>query len=352
MQQHLSDLSWAEELSAAEEDEASSQSFFPEVHVDVSFSPSSSEAEAMPTDSLSSQKPCFHTTPVGFLPTLLSPGRALRKLAHRKRKKRGAKRKNKRKGKRSRKKASMAGASSSAKSLQSSGVTARHAVASADLDLQVKLNCSGSQIHGLDNLDNPEVGFPVKLGRESVAGQGIKSTGGHNKARQRFCAIPGCDSSKKRFLKVHAFKEHIPEIFREDLPANDPIICSCRVKALEQAGRWLLGRPSTVLDLLSFLRIRGLLAGVAGGEVTAIQKQAMLGLCHQVKAVPPGEFSLAEPNSPGILVHWKVALLIAAALSPAERGHWKANFSLVTKGQGEPKAMDAAAQGSIFTNHH
>ena len=163
-------------------------------------------------------------------------------------------------------------------------------------------------------------------------------------ARQRFCPVPGCDSSEKKFLKVHAFKEHIPDIFGEDVPADDPYACSRRVKALEQAARWLLGRPATVDDLLSFLRMQQLLAGVAGSEVSAKQKAAMLGMCLQVKASPP-QFNLVEPNSPGVLVHWKVVLLIAGTLSPEERGYWRANFSSVQMDQGEPEAADATACG-------
>ena len=129
------------------------------------------------------------------------------------------------------------------------------------------------------------------------------------------------------------------------MPADDPYVCSRRVKALEQAARWLLGRPATVDDLLSFLRMQQLLADVAGSVVSAKQKAAMFGMCLQVKASPPQEFNLVEPNSPGVLVHWKVVLLIAATLSPEERGYWRANFSSVQVDQGEPEAADATACG-------
>ena len=134
-------------------------------------------------------------------------------------------------------------------------------------------------------------------------------------------------------------------------------VCSRRVKALEQAARWLLGRPATVDDLLSFLRMQHLLAGVAGSEVSAKQKAAMLGMCFQVKATPPLEFNLVEPNSPGVLVHRKVVLLIAATLSPEERGYWIANFSSIQMDQGEPEAADETVCGlgrviPIVTDSH
>ena len=87
------------------------------------------------------------------------------------------------------------------------------------------------------------------------------------------------------------------------------------------------------------------LAGVDGSEVSAKQKAVMLGICLQVKASPPQEFSLVEPNSPGVLVHWKVVLLIAATLSPEERVYWRANFSSVQMEQGEPEAADATTCG-------
>ena len=70
----------------------------------------------------------------------------------------------------------------------------------------------------------------------------VKLARGNREARQRFCAVPGYDSSEKKFLKVHAFKEHILDIFCVDLSADDPYVCSRLVKALDQAARWLLGR--------------------------------------------------------------------------------------------------------------
>ena len=84
------------------------------------------------------------------------------------------------------------------------------------------------------------------------------------------------------------------------------------------------------------------LAGVVGSEVSAKQKAGMFGMC--LKASPRHEFNLAQPNSPGVLVHWKVVLLIAATPSPEKRGYWIANSS-VQMDQGEPEAANATACG-------
>ena len=207
--------------------------------MDVASSPSSSQAEALLTDSPAPKETPL-PTPVGFSPTASSPGRAPGEAAPKKGGEEGRKRKNKGKNKRSRKaaaragassspkrphtsavehkSASKAGASSSPKSPQSSGVAVKHKVTAVGSDFQVKVACSGPQKHGLDN---SEVALPAKRARVSTAIQRVKSAGGNRDARQRFCPIPGCHSSEKKFLKVHAFKEHIPDIFSEDVPADD-----------------------------------------------------------------------------------------------------------------------------------
>ena len=243
--------------------------------MDVASSPSSSQAEALLTDSPAPKETPLPPTPVGFSPAASSPGRAPGEAAPKKGGEEGRKRKNKRKNKRSRKAAaragascspkrpqtssvehksaskagassspkspqlsanehksaskagasssrkspqrsakarktvSNAGASSSPKSPQSSGVTVKRKVTAVGSDLQVKVACSGPQNHGLDN---SEVALPAKRARVSTAIQRVKSARINRDARQRFCPVPGCDSSEKKFLKVHAFKEHIPDI--------------------------------------------------------------------------------------------------------------------------------------------
>ena len=142
----------------------------------------------------------------------------------------------------------------------------------------------------------------------------------------RACSVPGCASSETRFMKPHAFREHVPGIFHEGLPYDDKQVNTRRVKALEQAARWLLGKPATLEDLVSFLRIQRLLDTVEHCEVSEVQRNAMIGMCKHLKAKQPEVFDLAGANSPGVLVHWKVLLLIVAVLNQEEREYWKTNF--------------------------
>ena len=131
----------------------------------------------------------------------------------------------------------------------------------------------------------------------------------------RACSVPGCASSETRFMKPQAFREHVPGIFHEGLPYDDKQVNTRRVKALEQAARWLLGKPATLEDLLSFLRIQRLLDTVEHCEVSEVQRNAMIGMCKHLKAKQPEVFDLAAANSPGVLVHWIVVLLIVAVLN-------------------------------------
>ena len=75
-QQTPSDLSKADVVPAVENDAASSSSFFAEVPMDVASSPSSSQAEALLTDSPAPKETPLSPTPVGFSPAASSPGRA------------------------------------------------------------------------------------------------------------------------------------------------------------------------------------------------------------------------------------------------------------------------------------
>ena len=81
----------------------------------------------------------------------------------------------------------------------------------------------------------------------------------------------------------------------------------------------VLGRTALLEDLQTFLRMQRLLNTVQDSEVSAVQRQAMEGMCHNINVGLPHSFNLAMANSPGVLVHWKVLLLISATLNEEER---------------------------------
>ena len=62
------------------------------------------------------------------------------------------------------------------------------------------------------------------------------------------CWIPGC-TSDQRFYKAHAFYDHLPSVFSEHLDPSNGAVLSGRRNALNQAGRWLVGRPVTLEEL-------------------------------------------------------------------------------------------------------
>ena len=142
-----------------------------------------------------------------------------------------------------------------------------------------------------------------------------EKTQGKSRVRLRTCFVPGCDP--QRYLKAHAFKEHIPGIFTETLPPSDPQVLRGRKKALLQAARWLLSRPATLDELLNFVKIQRLMSVADNSSISEVQHEAMVELCKFLKDPVPREFSL-EPANSGVLIHWKAVLLISASLEEEE----------------------------------
>lgn len=148
---------------------------------------------------------------------------------------------------------------------------------------------------------------------------------GKQKKRNSRCWVPGC-TADARYLKAHAFYDHLPSIFDERLePSDERILCGRRI-ALKQAGRWLMGRPVELDQLLTFVTIQRLLSQTDNTEVTQRQATAMQEFCRFLHEPIPEQFILEPGNSVGILLHWKALLLVAASLTEEEREYWRANF--------------------------
>ena len=138
------------------------------------------------------------------------------------------------------------------------------------------------------------------------------------------CWVPDCQESA-RYRKAHAFN-HIPSIFDERLPPDEERVLRGREKALNQAARWLLGRPATLDELVTFVVIQKVLCSTDNTEVSPAQEKAMEEFCKFMKLRIPSKFILEPANSPGVLLHWKAVLLIAASLDKDERDYWQDNF--------------------------
>ncbi|KAH3842511.1 hypothetical protein DPMN_116007 [Dreissena polymorpha] len=72
-----------------------------------------------------------------------------------------------------------------------------------------------------------------------------------NRGMEKTCWVPGCMEEAK-YLNAHAFIEHIPSIFSETLDPTDERVLRESRSALSQAGRWLLGKPITLDELVAF----------------------------------------------------------------------------------------------------
>lgn len=139
------------------------------------------------------------------------------------------------------------------------------------------------------------------------------------------CWVPGC-TGDARYTKAHAFYDHLPSIFDERLePTSEEVLCGRR-NALKQAGRWLLGRPVELDELVAFITVQKLLNQTDNTEVTQRQETAMQEFCKFLHEPVPEKFMLEPCSSVGALLHWKALLLIAASLTEEERSYWKKNF--------------------------
>ena len=139
------------------------------------------------------------------------------------------------------------------------------------------------------------------------------------------CWVPGCTGDSK-YLKAHAYYDHIPSIFDERLQPTDEQVLRGRRNALKQAGRWLLGRPVELDELVAFVVIQKMLSQTDNTEITQRQETAMREFCKFLYEPVPDKFVLEPCNSTAVLLHWKALLLIAASLGEEEREYWLKTF--------------------------
>ena len=139
------------------------------------------------------------------------------------------------------------------------------------------------------------------------------------------CWVPGCTGDSK-YLKAHAYYDHIPSIFDERLQPTDEQVLRGRRNALKQAGRWLLGRPVELDELVAFVVVQKMLSQTDNTEITQRQETAMREFCKFLYEPVPDKFVLEPCNSTAVLLHWKALLLIAASLGEEEREYWLKTF--------------------------
>ena len=139
------------------------------------------------------------------------------------------------------------------------------------------------------------------------------------------CWISGC-TSDERFYKTHSFYDHLPSVFSEHLvPSNDAVLSCCH-NALNQAGRWLVGRPVTLEELVEFIRIQNMFNLARNSQITDRLMPAMGEFCQFNRVVVPRSFVIDLCNSIGVLLHWRVLMLIVSMLSDEQRDIWRKAF--------------------------
>ena len=139
------------------------------------------------------------------------------------------------------------------------------------------------------------------------------------------CWIPGC-TSDQRFYKAHAFYDHLPSVFSEHLDPSNGAVLSGRRNALNQAGRWLVGRPVTLEELVEFIRIQNMFNLARNSQINDRLMRAMREFCQFNHVAVPTKFVIDPCNSIGVLLHWRVLMLIASMLSDEQRDFWRKTF--------------------------
>ena len=110
----------------------------------------------------------------------------------------------------------------------------------------------------------------------------------------------GC-TSDQRFNKALSFYDHLPSVFSEHLdPSNDAVL-SARHNALNQAGRWLVGRPVSLEELVKFIRIQNMFNLARNSQINDRLMPAMREFCQFNHVVVPRRFVIYTCNSIGVL---------------------------------------------------
>ena len=112
-----------------------------------------------------------------------------------------------------------------------------------------------------------------------------------DRRRNQKCWAPGYVSDA-RYLKAHACYDHIPSIFDERLePTDERVLCGRR-NALKQAGRWLLGRPVELDELVSFVVVQKMLSPTYNIEISKRQERAIEEFCKFLHEPVPDKFEM------------------------------------------------------------
>ncbi|MCG8047547.1 MAG: TatD family hydrolase [Candidatus Thiodiazotropha endolucinida] len=110
---------------------------------------------------------------------------------------------------------------------------------------------------------------------------------------------------------------HLPGIFDDQLEPTEELIRR-RISALKICESKILGSVSDLSSLTNFVND---LRQIRWGQyhVSIQQSRAMAAMCQLQGDPVPEEFTLVPANSPAVLLHWRVLLVIVACLNDRDR---------------------------------
>ena len=131
-----------------------------------------------------------------------------------------------------------------------------------------------------------------------------------NKIGQQMCCVTGCTSV---LTKVHAFKEHLPGLFQEDIPCKAQTV-ALRVTCLKLIAKQLNHRP----DLGALVKIINLSDDVKTEDLSEGQLTAARAINSELEEGEPEQWSLKPLSSVGLLGHWRTLISAFSMLSVAK----------------------------------
>jgi Tat protein secretion system quality control protein TatD with DNase activity len=156
------------------------------------------------------------------------------------------------------------------------------------------------------------------------------------------CPIAGCLHTTVSTRRLHAFDEHLPELFGDRSGAS-MAVARKRQEALLWLARRVLGKEGSIVRLARLMVVTRVLEGLTN-EVTPGQRSAMVSLCECMGIAQPAEFTFVPLSSPAALLHWMPLLLIMSRVSPSTQKEFRELYATLPP-QESPASVSTGVTG-------
>jgi TatD DNase family protein len=146
--------------------------------------------------------------------------------------------------------------------------------------------------------------------RQQSGGFKLKSTRRSSSLEQKQCPFPGCGVYTSN-IGVHQRNAHVPELFR-CLEITSPQLARQRATLLRAISVATgVGSPEALVPMV----------GAALGTDIFLEPltHAFAQICEEAGWVVPEGFSSQPINSPAVLAHWQVQIVVMSLLNPVQR---------------------------------